>query len=435
VVGVLSVVVMAASIYSVRFIQQSFLPSIDRGQFTIAMELPAGTPLVVTEREAIKVEEIIRSHPQVEAVFTTIGETSNAGAVEYLVTVVGGVEGGASSRAIIEQLRVPLAKAPQVSFQVADNVTGGDQLLGSRDIVIEMKGRGGTYEELGRVGDEMIAQLQQIPGLADIESSYKPGQPEVQVIVDRKRAADLGLSAAQVGSTVRTLVRGESATTFRGEGAEADIVVKMDDADIASTEDILDIKLAAPTGRLIPLRSVATTEPTSGSTRIQRVNREPTISIGINVSGRDVPDAVEDVTAFLAEVELPPDVEAVLGGDAEAQRDAFGNLSAALLLSVIFIYMVLASQFGSFVQPILIMLAMPLSVVGAIMALSLTGRPLDMTAFIGFIMLMGLVTKNSILLVDFANRARANGATADEAMRIAGPVRLRPILMLSLIHI
>ncbi len=122
-------------------------------------------------------------------------------------------------------------------------------------------------------------------------------------------------------------------------------------------------------------------------------------------------------------------MEANLGGDAQAQSESFGNLSAALALSVVFIYMVLASQFGSFVQPLLIMLAMPLSVVGAIMALSLTGRPLDMTAFIGFIMLMGLVTKNSILLVEFANRARAKGATADEAMRIAGPVRLRPILM------
>ncbi len=140
---------MVGSIYSIGFIRQAFLPNIDRGQFTIGMEMPPGTPLAVTEREAIKVESIIRSHPEIEAVFTTIGEPSNPGAVEFLVSVVGGVESGVPSRDVIDALRIPLANVPSVSFQIASNVTGGDALLGNRDIVIEMRG---TWRILRRVG-------------------------------------------------------------------------------------------------------------------------------------------------------------------------------------------------------------------------------------------------------------------------------------------
>ena len=191
----------------------------------------------------------------------------------------------------------------------------------------------------------------------------------------------------------------------------------------------MDIKVASPTGQFIPLRNVADAGFTTGPTQITRVDRQPSVSIGVNIVGRDLAEAQTEVSEFLATLDVPSNIVIGLGGDAEIQQESFRNLSLALLLSLIFVYMVLASQFGSFIQPLIIMLAMPLSVIGAIMALVVTGRPLDMTAFIGFIMLMGLVTKNSILLVDFANKERAKGKTADEAMRIAGPVRLRPILM------
>ncbi|HXF60130.1 MAG TPA: efflux RND transporter permease subunit [Caldilineaceae bacterium] len=430
--GVFAVVVIVASVFSAQFIQQSFLPSLDRGQFDVSMELPTGTPLSVTLQEAIKVESILLSHPLVSDVFTTVGGSGTPGRATFFVKLHGAGEGAVNSRAVIDQLREPLANVPGISFQLADSATGGDVLLGGKDIIVQLQGSNGDYAALGAEAEKLAERLAAIPGVTDIDLSYKTGAPEVQLEIDRAGAADLGLSAAQIGATVRTLVNGEVASIYRGEGQEANIRVQLQEENRSSVEEILNIGLLAPSGQLVPLRSVARARLAAGPNEIVHVDRQPTISIGANVSGRPEPEATADVEALLAGLRLPAGMSARLGGDAEAQADAFSNLGLALALAVVFIYMVLASQFASFLQPLLIMLAMPLAVIGAILALSLTGRPLDLTAFIGFIMLMGLVTKNSILLVDFANRARAKGASADLAMRRAGPVRLRPILMTAL---
>ena len=424
-----TVLVVGLSVLSVRYINQSFLPDIDQGQFEVGMELPPGTPLEITEREALKVEEIIRSHPDVADVFGTIGATSSPNVANFVVQVVGGVDAEVSSRDIIAELRPPLADVPGISFQLSADVTGGDTFVGNRDIIIEMVAFSGSYEQLGQEADRLAEEIRKIDGITDLVVSYKPGQPEMQINVDPQKAASFGLNTAQVGSTVRTLVNGEVTSSYRGEGAEADIVVQLNEVDRNSVNSIMDIQLPTPSGQFVPLRNVAGVSYTTGPTTIQRVDRQPTVSVGMNVVGRTLAEAQTDVQNFLATVELPPNIEAGLGGDAEIQQESFTNLSLALLLSIVFVYMALASQFGSFVQPILIMLAMPLSIIGAILALVVTQRPLDLTAFIGFIMLMGLVTKNSILLVDFANKERAEGKTADQAMRVAGPIRLRPILM------
>jgi HAE1 family hydrophobic/amphiphilic exporter-1 len=424
-----TVVIIALSVVSVGFIQRAFIPVIDQGQFQVSMEMPPGTPLAVTQREADKVENIIRSYPAVADVFSTVGSPSNPGKADFIVMVEGGADAEVPSRTIMDQLREPLADVPNIAFHISSNLTGGDSILGNRDIFITMESSGGSYAELGAEAERVVQELAQIPGMTDIDLSYKPGQPELQIDVDRDRAADFALNTAQIGSTLRTLISGQTTGTFRGEGVEADIRVQLAEEDRDSVEKIMAIDLLAPTGQLIPVGNVADVRYASGPTQIQRTDQQPVVSIGANVVGRELPDATAEVNEFLADLTLPPHITAKMGGDAEIQADAFQNLSLAMLLSIIFVYMVLASQFSSFVQPLIIMLALPLSVIGGVLALVLTGKPLDMTAFIGFIMLMGLVTKNSILLVDFANKARAKGATADEAMRIAGPIRLRPILM------
>ncbi len=208
--------------------------------------------------------------------------------------------------------------------------------------------------------------------------------------------------------------------------------MQLNEAGRGSAGDILDIGMLNGQGELVPLRTIAAGTLAAGANEIVHTDRRPTVSIGANVSGRDLPDANVDVIALIDSYQMPDGMDVVLGGEAEIQAESFQNLSLALLLAVVFIYMVLASQFESFIQPLIIMIAMPLAVIGALLALIITNNALDLTAFIGFIMLMGLVTKNSILLVDFANRERANGETADAAMRVAGPVRLRPILMTAL---
>ena len=420
----LTLAIFAGSIYSIRFLNLSFMPFIDQHQFEMSVELPAGTPLAVAEQEALKIEGILRQHPAVTDLFTTIGAT---GAPERL-TFFAKLDSNAPSRNVIDQVRSAMANAPGLTFSAGSSVTGA-----TTDIAVELRGLATTsYEELGAEAEQVMAQLATIPGIVDLKSSFKPGRPEIRFIVDRQKASELGLSTAQIGSTIRTLINGQVVTTYRGEGAEADITVQLADNQAENVEKILDLTLLTATGKQIPLRQIVHPEAATGPNQIARTDRQPTVTVTMNVANRAVAAATTDVTTLVDKIAAPDGITVQMGGSAQSQMEGFESLGLAMLLSVIFIYMILASQFNSFVQPLLIMLSLPLAIVGALLALLVTSRPLDITAFIGFIMLMGLVTKNSILLVDFANRERTQGASVYDAMLKAGPIRLRPILMTSL---
>lgn len=420
---IITVLIMAASLYSARFLDFAFVPSVDQHEANMTVRLPAGTPLEVSQREAAKIEAILRQHPAVEYVFSTIGTT---GAPEQLTFFLK-INDEYRTRTVMDEVRKPLANAPGLTF-----TQGGGPGGATTDIAVEVRGlENVNYDDLGKEAQAVLEQLKSIPGLVDFDITYKSGRPETRFVVDRQKAAELGLSTAQIGSTIRTLVNGDTVTTFRGEGPEADIRVQLNENSRTSVDDILNLTFLTPTGQQIPLRQVATVQSVTGPNQISRVDRQPVINITMNVAGRKVPAATTDVTQLVQSITPPAGMTVQMGGQAQSQTEGFQDLGLAMLLSVVFIYMVLASQFNSFIQPILIMLALPLAIIGALLALLITGFPLDLTAFIGFIMLMGLVTKNSILLVDFANREREKGIDANEAMRRAGPIRLRPILMTS----
>ena len=430
--GVIAIAVIIASFSSVAFIDVTFLPQSKVSEFNVSMALPGGTPLRTTAVEATKVEQVLREHPAVEDVVTSIGGQGTPEKASFTVTLKDDLSGDISATDVIADLRGPLANVPKILFSTS---SAASSMSGSTsDLTVEVVGIDGSdYDALGQQAEQIADQLATMPGLADINVSYAPGRPEIQLDVDRRRASDLGLSTAQIASTVRLLLNGDVATTFRGEGNEADIRVQLSESGRSSRDDILNINLLSATGQLIPLRNVATIDIATSPNAISRSNRQPIVTVAANVlNQRNLPAATAAVTAMVEKLSTPVGISARMGGTVEDQADALLSLVMALLLGVVFVYMVLASQFGSLLQPILIMLAMPLAIAGAILALLLSGRTLDMTAMIGFIMLMGLVVKNSVLLVDFANRAHKKGASADEAMRIAGPVRLRPVLMTSL---
>jgi len=422
----LSIIIVGISLLSFPFVNKTLLANIDEGQFTASLILPAGTRLEVTDEQAMVVEDGILAHPDIESVFTTVGRQGASEEATFLVEVKDGTE----TRAVMDETRAQLAEVPGLSFQESGGAFSfGIGGLAGRDIVVEVKSDNGSSDTLEAGVDYMASELSKIPGLTDIEHSYRTGKPEMSLEVDHERAAQYGLSSAFVGATIRTLLTGDVASTYRGEGEEADIRVRLQEEDRADLEDVLNYKLMSPTGQLVPLRNVATASLSTGPTTISRSDRQPTVTIGANYSGRGEGEVLVDVNDLLATVQMPEGTTAELGGQLAMQQEAFGDLFVSLGLSIIFVYMVLASQFGSFTQPGIIMISMPLAIIGAILALLLTGNPMDMTAMIGFIMLMGLATKNSILLVDFANQERKRGATADQAMRKAGPIRLRPILM------
>ena len=429
--GVIAIAVIIASFSSVAFIDVTFLPQSKVSEFNVSMALPGGTPLRTTAVEATKVEQVLREHPAVEDVVTSIGGQGTPEKASFTVTLKDDLSGDISATDVIADLRGPLANVPKILFSTS---SAASSMSGSTsDLTVEVVGIDGSdYDVLGQQAEQIADQLATMPGLADINVSYAPGRPEIQLDVDRRRASDLGLSTAQIASTVRLLLNGDVATTFRGEGNEADIRVQLSESGRSSRDDILNINLLSATGQLIPLRNVATIDIATSPNAISRSNRQPIVTVAANVlNQRNLPAATAAVTAMVEKLSTPVGISARMGGTVEDQADALLSLVMALLLGVVFVYMVLASQFGSLLQPILIMLAMPLAIAGAILALLLSGRTLDMTAMIGFIMLMGLVVKNSVLLVDFANRAHKKGASADEAMLIAGPVRLRPVLMTS----
>ena len=289
----------------------------------------------------------------------------------------------------------------------------------------------GDYAALQQAARKVEAMVRQVSGAVDVEGSDQTGKPEMHVTIDRDRAARTGLSTATVGSTLRTLLNGTTASRYRESGKEADILVRLRSEDRSRVDDILSLTLSGTSGQQVPLRNVATLVSSTGSSSIRRVNREYQIVVGTNVMGRTETALTNEIRQKLAALELPKGVSSAFGGNTQTMNEAFASLIFAIGMSVIFVYMVLASQFNSFAQPLVIMLSLPLSVVGALLSLQMAHMQLDMISMIGMILLMGLVTKNSILLVDFANRQREEGATLDESMLRAGPVRLRPILMTS----
>jgi HAE1 family hydrophobic/amphiphilic exporter-1 len=300
--------------------------------------------------------------------------------------------------------------------------------------------RGESVDELDRISRELMQAMSSMTGVADVETSLEKAKPELKVRVDRDRASDLGVPAGVIGTTLRAAVAGEVATVIEdAEGDSHDVRVRLRADQRRFAEDLL--VLTVPTDKddenqdklIVPLREMATAEPGTGPSTIRRKDLVREVRISANPDGRSLGEISADIEAAVLGLQIPPGYDILMGGDAEELKDMFANMMQALFLAVVFIYLILASQFGSFTQPFAIMLSLPLSLVGVALALLMTGDNLNIMSMIGLIMLMGLVTKNAILLVDFANHARReDGLDRDAALVKAGSTRLRPIVMTTL---
>ena len=305
---------------------------------------------------------------------------------------------------------------------------------------IQISVRGESVDELDRISRELMQAMGRMKGVADVETSLEKAKPELRVRVDRERASDLQVPAGVIGTTLRAAVAGEVATVVEdAEGDSYDVRVRLRSDQRRFANDLL--QLTVPTDKddddqdkiLVPLRELASTEPGTGPSTIRRKDLVREVRVSANPDGRPLGDITADIEKALKSIAMPPGYDVLMGGDAEELKDMFANMMQALFLAVVFIYLILASQFGSFTQPFAIMLSLPLSLVGVALALLLTGDTLNIMSMIGLIMLMGLVTKNAILLVDFANHARREqGLPRDRALIKAGSTRLRPIVMTTL---
>jgi len=294
--------------------------------------------------------------------------------------------------------------------------------------------RGRDLQELEGYGKRIASEFSKLPGIVDVDTSVEPGKPEVRVFIDRDKAADAGVDVAQIAEAVNFLIGGEvDITKFKDEsrGRRYDVRARLLPKDRMLAEDIGRLYLRGRDGNLIEASNLIKIEPSSGSGIINRVDRQRAVIVYANLEGKPLGTAKAELDSISSKI-LPFGYTTLYKGVADIMGESFGYLFFAIILGIVLAYMVLASQFESFVHPFTILLSMPFSFIGAFGALLLTGQTLNIFSFIGLILLMGLVKKNAILLVDYTNTLRARGMERKDAIIEAGPVRLRPILMTTL---
>ncbi len=289
--------------------------------------------------------------------------------------------------------------------------------------------RGDDMAALQRLNEEIVAKVRTVPGAVDVDSSLETGQPEMVAHVNRELAADLGFDVGSVAMQLRGMVEGVVPTRLREHDKEYDIRVRLAPEFRNDFEAIARTPLYAQSGAVVRARDIVRFEPEVGPTSIDREARRRQAKIGIELADRPLGDVTNDVSKVMAGIPMPPNFEWGFAGDVEMMQESAAAMGLALILAIAFIYIVLASQFESFLEPFLIMISLPLALVGALLAILLTGKNLGMPAMIGVVMLMGLVTKNAILLVDLTNQYVREGMGVRDAILKAGPIRLRPIMM------
>ena len=366
-------------------------------------------------------------------------------AIDSIVTTVGTDEGSNFARILLRLKDIRYHDRPSQSDveklvrERLANMAGIKLMISQNNRPVSISILGPDTSRLVEISEELLRRLAKVPGISDLESSEKGTNPTIAVRINNELASDLGLTTARIGTALRPLIAGDQISTWLGpDGQDYDVIVQLPKQRREISTDLGDLYISSTrldaNGNpvLVPLRQVADLVPTGSPQQIRRLNLQRRVTIWGNAEGRASGDVGRDAQKIAESMELPHGYRFDIGGGQQDMNELVGAAVAALGLAIVFIYLVLASQFGSFLQPIAIMASLPLSLVGVLLALLITNTTLNIFSIIGFIMLMGLVTKNAILLVDFTNHGIRNGLSVPDAIREAGQVRLRPILMTTL---
>jgi hydrophobe/amphiphile efflux-1 (HAE1) family protein len=419
--------IFVVSLGSLAFMGTEFVPAEDRGEFQVIVDLPPGTSFDESVAAVSTIEQQIAAIPEVRQVFSTVGVNGAVRSSNLRVQTTRKDERTRGIADIKAEVRAKLDAMPFVDAKVADP----EFMQGAPyEPPINIFVRGDDLGELQRVSSEIEARVRTVPGAVDISTNLENGQPEVVAQVDRALASDLGFDVGSIGTQLRGMVEGIVPTRLRDGDHEYDIRVRLAPEYRNDPAAVLRTPLYSPTGAVVRTADVARFAPAVGPSNIDREQRRRQAKVGVDLAkGYALGDVTKDIETAMASIQMPPNFEWGFAGDVELMQESAAALGLALLLAVAFIYIVLASQFESFLEPFLIMLSLPLAIVGALLLLLATGKNIGMPAMIGIVMLMGLVTKNAILLVDYTNQLRREGLPVTDALLKAGPVRLRPIVM------
>jgi HAE1 family hydrophobic/amphiphilic exporter-1 len=452
VIGVAAVLVLAA-VLIYPMITVELMPQTDEGEVNINAELAVGTRVERTEEALLRLEDMVRERvPEAVTIITNGGGGGN----NY--NGGGGGGGGSTHRGQIRVMLVPRDQRTRTNEEIAialrrelqglpgvavrANPAGGNNQImrflsgggnnqgGSSRLQVEIRGH--DLDDARRVAQDVRSVMEDTPGIADVQVGREEGRPEIAVRVDRPKAAMLGMSVGSVATTIQTNVAGTAAAQFRERGNEYPVVVRLREADRQEISDVGDVLLSTPTGQVVPAKNVLAVNREAGPVQIDRKNMERMTRVNAETE-IPISEAVKAVQERLGQVRVPPDFAVGFGSEIEEQARSFQQLQLVLILAVLLVYAVMASQYESLRDPFIIMFSVPVAGIGVVLSLLLTGTSFSMQAYIGIIMLAGIVVSNAILLVDYINTLRRrDGLPIREAVELGGRTRLRPILMTSI---
>jgi hydrophobic/amphiphilic exporter-1 (mainly G- bacteria), HAE1 family len=409
------------------------IPPFNQGEFRAEIKLAPGTPLEKTDQVLSEVARTVRGHAALSANYAVAGSGNrldanaesggeNFGTLNLVLRPAAYAEEGA----VMEQLRGVLDGRPGVTYKFARPT------LFTLKTPLEIEIAGYDLDAVARVSEQVRAHMQASDRFGEVQTSLVPGHPELQVIFDQERAAALGLNTAELAQRVARAVQGSVATRYRLADREIDVLVRADESGRASLAAVGELVVNPEAARPVTLSAVADVRLRSGPAEIRRADQQRVVVVSANFRYGNLGEAVQELERIIGQVPMPVGVAAEVAGQSEEMEVSFNSLKLALALAVFLVYLVMASQFESLLHPFVIMFSVPLALIGAVLALYITGSVINVVALIGMVMLIGIVVKNGIILIDLVNRLREQGASLHAAILEAGPKRLRPILMTTL---
>jgi HAE1 family hydrophobic/amphiphilic exporter-1 len=441
--GALGLFVLSLAI--IPFLGTEFMPAQDRGMILLKVKMPIGTALEETNRVVSIVENLMLEQPEVTIVSAQAGSSAEenpsdqassfsiSGTNEGLLWVglVVKAKRKFTDAQVLERIRSELPRLENVMFEAIDM---GQIMMGGAQAPVEIKVFGRDLDTMKNIADTIVARIKDVPGLRDLTHTLSQGKPEYQIKIDRERAAKFGLMVSQIASTVQAATVGRVPTRYREEAEEFDLRVRFKEEFRDNIQEIGSIPIVTPQNKVIYLDQVATIDKGEGPIQITRENQTRRISVTANIAGRDLGSVVKDIKARLGTMErqLPPGYFIEFGGSYKDMQEAFLILAGAFALATLLVYMVMASQFESFRHPFIIMFTIPMGLIGVVLGLLVSRKPVNLPVMIGFILLGGIAVNNGIVMIDYINQLRRRGIESKEAVVQGAVTRLRAVLLTAL---
>jgi HAE1 family hydrophobic/amphiphilic exporter-1 len=434
--SVTALILLSFSLVGMGLIGTAFSKDGDKGEFVVKLEGEPQNTLHQTSLLVNRVEDLLKKHPEVTKIFSNVGYTSSdmgtKSSSQYKAEITVSLVPKDERTIPVDEFAAMVKKEIQQIPGLKVTATPANTVGNADDAPIQVLLRGTNISKLYAMADSVMAVVKKVPGTNDVKLSIDKSKPELQIQLDREKMEQLGLSVQQVGNALNLALAGNTDLQFAEGDKDYDINVKLDQFDRTKIEDVGSLTFINKSGQLVELSSFASIFQSLGPNKLERYNRIPSITVKSSVYGRPVGTVGEEIKEAIKKNIRNEEITIDYKGQMERQADAFGSLFTAIIAALIFVYLIMVALYNSYLYPFVVLFSIPAAIIGALFALALTGEYLTIFSMIGLIMLIGLVAKNAILLVDFANKQRENGASVYDALIEAGKERLRPIMMTTL---